>query len=126
MERFYNVIKRLTGKENTSNVICLILYDSDELESKETWNANGFNTFFSNIGSKLVKSYPQTHANDHSYVSKVPPTILEVSNIDARLEIEFWTLDSGKAAVINKINSKKILMLHGIFKESVSGISLKA
>ena len=86
MKWFLKVVKRLTGKEKTSKVIGPILNDNNKLEYEDKGKANALNTFFSNVEGKLAKKYPYTHANDHSYVGKITPTLLEVSNIDDRLE----------------------------------------
>ena len=126
MKSFWNVVKRLTGKEKTSNVIGPILNDDNELEYDDKGKADAFNIFFSTVGSKLAENHPEMPENVHSYVSKITPTLLEVSNIDAWLEQGIKRLDPGKATGVDKITSKEILMLEGVFKESISGIFHKS
>ena len=67
----------------------------------------------------MAENYPEKPENDHSLVSKITPTLLEVSNIDARLGKGIKGLDPGKATGLDKIPSWEILMLDGVFKESI-------
>ena len=110
MKSFWNVVKRVTGKEKTSNFIGPILNDDNELEYDDKGKANACNAFFSTVGRKLAENHPETPENDYSYVSKITPTLLEVSNIDARLGKGIKGLDPGKATGVAKITSRETLM----------------
>lgn len=70
----------------------------------------------------MAENHPETPENDHSFVSKITPTLSEVSNIDARLGKGIKGLHPGKATGVDKITSREILMLDCVFKESIYGI----
>ena len=54
---FWNIVRRLTSKEKTSNVSGRILDDNDVLEYEDKEKANIVHILSSNFGSKLAKAY---------------------------------------------------------------------
>eukprot|EP00795_Rhopilema_esculentum_P012125 gene12126-2729_t len=60
------------------------------------------------VGENLAKDLTPIAATDISYISRVTPTIAQMSSVKARLEKEIQRVKTGKATGADKITAKKI------------------
>ena len=71
----------MTGKENDSKKIGPIENDEEVLVHTDEGKAEVFNDYFTNIGKNLASQFLLPDQSDYSYISRVRPTLSDVSNI---------------------------------------------
>ena len=124
LKKTWELIKSLTGKEETRDAIIQIIDGTNQITDEKTM-AETFNIFFNNIASNLTQNLPQCNINplsdinrnNHSmYVS--PVTVEEISKIILSLKPKKSHIDTCGIAILKKICTLIALPLCKIINSS--------
>ena len=117
----------MAGKRKTNTIVGPIKNDESSLIHTDQEKADAFNSYFSNVGENLARDLRSNAAPDVRYISRITPTIIQMSSVQARLEKEIQKVKTGKAKGADKITVKEIKASQGEHSQilSVCNTSLK-
>lgn len=107
---FWKIVRRLTGKEKDNKKIGPIENDEKVLVYTDKEKAEAFNNYFTDIGKNLASQFPLPDQSDYSYITRVRPTLSDVSNILHALTKQLDKMKPGKAPGSDKITPRELLM----------------
>ena len=106
LKKTWELIKSLTGKEETRDAIIQIIDGTNQITDENTM-AETFNIFFNNIASNLTQNLPQCNINPLSDINRnihsmyvSPVTVEEISKIILSLKPKKSHIDTGGIAIL--------------------------